>query len=87
MSLWHIRSVAEISSYKTYAYDNLKKSAQFAKGHDLKSAVIAPSMMYLLYPLDGEIEGYPKEKFVQDLVSEVSEPEWSTLYSVVERHC
>jgi hypothetical protein len=27
-------------------------------------------MLYLLYPLEGEIEGYSKEAFVQDLVNE-----------------
>ena len=38
----------------------------------MKQAVIAPSMMYLLYPLNGTVEGYPKENFVEDLVNEVS---------------
>ena len=38
----------------------------------MKQAVIAPSMLYLLYPLDGIVEGYPKEAFIDDLVSEVS---------------
>ncbi len=36
----------------------------------LKQAVIAPSMLYLLYPLDGEIEGYTREQFMEDLVDE-----------------
>ncbi|KAK5196760.1 hypothetical protein LTR16_006760 [Cryomyces antarcticus] len=27
-------------------------------------------MLYLLYPLDGEVEGYPKSDFVEDLVNE-----------------
>lgn len=36
----------------------------------MKTAVIAPSMLYLLYPLNGTVEGYPKEKFVEDLVAE-----------------
>lgn len=62
----------EYPRYKTYAYDNMKQSIPFAKGHAMKYAVIAPSMMYLLYPLNGSIEGYPKEKFVEDLVNEVS---------------
>lgn len=64
--------MAEYPRYKTYAYDNFKKSAPFAKGHEMKYAVIAPSMMYLLYPLNGEVEGYSKEQFVEDLVNEVS---------------
>ena len=37
----------------------------------MKQAVIAPSMLYLLYPLNGTVEGYPKEEFVEDLVNEV----------------
>jgi hypothetical protein len=43
-----------------------------ANGHDMKYAVIAPSMMYLLYPLNGEVEGYSKDEFVKDLVNEVN---------------
>lgn len=37
----------------------------------MKTAVIAPSMLYLLYPLNGTVEGYSREKFVEDLVDEV----------------
>ena len=37
----------------------------------MKQAVIAPSMLYLLYPLNGTVEGYPKAQFVEDLVKEV----------------
>ena len=37
----------------------------------MKTAVIAPSMLYLLYPLNGTIEGYSREKFVEDLIDEV----------------
>ena len=37
----------------------------------MKQAVIAPSMLYLLYPLNGSVEGYSKEQFVEDLVNEV----------------
>ena len=37
----------------------------------MKTAVIAPSMLYLLYPLNGTVEGYSREKFVDDLVDEV----------------
>ena len=58
--------------YKTYAYENFKKSAPYAEGtgHAMKSAVIAPSMLYLLYPLNGSVEGYSREEFVKDLVNE-----------------
>ncbi|KAE9406122.1 UROD/MetE-like protein [Gymnopus androsaceus JB14] len=44
--------------YKTYA------------GHPMKQAVIAPSMMYLLYPLNGSLEGYSRDQFKEDLVNE-----------------
>lgn len=56
--------------YKTYAYDNFRKSAPFADGKARKTAVVSPSMMYLLYPLKEEVEGYPKEQFLDDLVNE-----------------
>lgn len=36
----------------------------------MKSAVIAPSMLYLLYPLNGSVEGYSKDQFVKGLVNE-----------------
>ncbi|KAI9843391.1 MAG: hypothetical protein M1837_006417 [Sclerophora amabilis] len=55
--------------YKTYAYENFKKSKPYASGA-MKQAVIAPSMLYLLYPLSGTVEGYPKDQFVEDLVAE-----------------
>jgi hypothetical protein len=64
------RLVSGPLKYKTYAYDNLKKSLAFANGAAMKQAVIAPSMLYLLYPLNGTIEGYSKEDFVKDLVDE-----------------
>jgi methionine synthase II (cobalamin-independent) len=55
--------------YKTYAADYLKEAMPLAN-KPLKQAVIAPSMLYLLYPLDGEIEGYTREQFTEDLVNE-----------------
>ncbi|MGI8639897.1 MAG: hypothetical protein ACR2MG_08070 [Pyrinomonadaceae bacterium] len=55
--------------YKTYAADYLKEAVKMAD-KPLKQAVIAPSMLYLLYPLDGEIEGYTREQFMEDLVNE-----------------
>jgi hypothetical protein len=33
----------------------------------LKQAVIAPSMLSLLYPLDGKVEGYSRDEFLKDL--------------------
>ena len=59
--------------YKNYAYENFRKSAGYAKGEKqgmMKTAVIAPSMLYLLYPLNGKVEGYEREAFVEDLVAE-----------------
>jgi len=48
--------------YKTYAADTLAKSLPMAHT-PMKQAVIAPSMLALLYPLDSEIPGYPREAF------------------------
>ncbi|KAJ7742843.1 hypothetical protein B0H16DRAFT_1562531 [Mycena metata] len=56
--------------YKTYAFEYFAKSRPLAKIAAMKQAVVAPSMMYLLYPLQGEVEGYPKSEFVADLVAE-----------------
>ena len=36
----------------------------------LHQAVIAPSMMYLLYQLDGDVAGYPRKQFEEDIVNE-----------------
>ncbi|PVY97975.1 5-methyltetrahydropteroyltriglutamate--homocysteine methyltransferase [Actinomycetospora cinnamomea] len=55
--------------YKTYAADTLAKSVGYAH-RPIKQAVIAPSMLYLLYPLREEVPGYPKEQFEKDLVDE-----------------
>ncbi len=55
--------------YKTYAADYLREAVKMAD-KPLKQAVIAPSMLYLLYPLEGEIEGYTREQFMEDLVDE-----------------
>ncbi len=55
--------------YKTFAADYLKEAKKIAK-KPLKQAVIAPSMLALLYPLDGQVEGYPREKFLEDLCNE-----------------
>ena len=55
--------------YKTYASDLLKQSMPYAT-KPMKQAVIAPSMLSLLYPLDGEIPGYPRAQFLSDLCDE-----------------
>jgi len=55
--------------YKTYAADTLKKSIRLAH-RPMKQAVIAPSMLALLYPLDEAVPGYTREQFEKDLVNE-----------------
>jgi len=55
--------------YKTYAAEFVTKNRTIAT-HPVKQAVISPSMMMLLYPLDGEIDGYPREQFLEDCVNE-----------------
>jgi methionine synthase II (cobalamin-independent) len=55
--------------YKTYASEFVKKNRKIAT-RDVKQAVISPSMMMLLYPLEGEIDGYPREQFLSDVVDE-----------------
>jgi methionine synthase II (cobalamin-independent) len=55
--------------YKTHAADTLKKSIKFAT-KPMKQAVIAPSMLALLYPLKDEVPGYPREQFEEDLTNE-----------------
>jgi methionine synthase II (cobalamin-independent) len=55
--------------YKTYAAEYVERAMKMAT-KPLKQAVIAPSMLALLYPLDGEVEGYPREQFLSDLCDE-----------------
>jgi methionine synthase II (cobalamin-independent) len=55
--------------YKTYAADTLKKSIGYAHV-PMKQAVIAPSMLALLYPLKDEVPGYSREQFEEDIVNE-----------------
>lgn len=55
--------------YKTYSGDVLTQSIGYAT-KPMKQAVIAPSMLCLLYPLDEEIDGYTRADFESDLVDE-----------------
>jgi methionine synthase II (cobalamin-independent) len=55
--------------YKTFAADTLKRSIKLAS-RPMKQAVIAPSMLALLYPLDEQISGYTREQFESDLIDE-----------------
>ena len=69
----HDRQLPRIVSgpfrYKQYASEFVEKNKQDAS-KPVKQAVISPSMMMLLYPLDGEIDGYPREQFLDDVVDE-----------------
>ncbi|MDQ3104858.1 MAG: 5-methyltetrahydropteroyltriglutamate--homocysteine methyltransferase [Actinomycetota bacterium] len=55
--------------YKTYASQYLERSLPMAT-KPMKQAVIAPSMLSLLYPLDDDIDGYSREQFLADLCDE-----------------
>ena len=55
--------------YQTYAADTLGKSIGYAN-RPIKQAVIAPSMLYLLYPLENQLDGYSKDQFEHDLADE-----------------
>jgi methionine synthase II (cobalamin-independent) len=55
--------------YKTYAMDTLAKSIRFAT-KPMKQAVIAPSMLALLYPLNEDVPGYSRAQFEEDLLNE-----------------
>jgi methionine synthase II (cobalamin-independent) len=56
--------------YKTFAAEFVEKNKAIAS-KPVKQAVISPSMMMLLYPLEEEIEGYPREQFLDDVCDEV----------------
>jgi methionine synthase II (cobalamin-independent) len=55
--------------YQTYAADTLRRSIPMAS-KPMKQAVIAPSMLALLYPLDQPVPGYSRDAFEEDLVAE-----------------
>ena len=55
--------------YKRYASEFVEKNVKIAT-KPVKQAVIAPSMMMLLYPLEGEVEGYSRDAFLSDCVDE-----------------
>lgn len=55
--------------YEHFAAESLKKSMAMAN-KPLKQAVIAPSMIVLLYPLKDEVPGYSREDFEADIVDE-----------------
>ncbi|MDN5932163.1 MAG: 5-methyltetrahydropteroyltriglutamate--homocysteine methyltransferase [Pseudonocardia sp.] len=56
-------------TYNQHASDTLKKSIPYAT-KPMKQAVIAPSMLALLYPLKDPVEGYSREDFEAALIDE-----------------
>lgn len=54
--------------YQRYADSYLDVALRYAS-KPVKQAVISPSALSLMYPAD-EIPGYPREQFIQDLLSE-----------------
>ncbi len=56
--------------YKTFASEFVEKNKAIAT-KPVKQAVISASMMMLLYPLEEELEDYPRERFLDDVVDEV----------------
>ncbi|MGI8512922.1 MAG: 5-methyltetrahydropteroyltriglutamate--homocysteine methyltransferase, partial [Solirubrobacteraceae bacterium] len=56
--------------YKTFASEFVEKNKAIAS-KPVKQAVISPSMMMLLYPLEEELEGYSREQFLDDVCDEV----------------
>jgi 5-methyltetrahydropteroyltriglutamate--homocysteine methyltransferase len=54
--------------YKSYAESYLKEAQSYART-PVKQAVISPSALSLLYPAEG-IETYPREVFINDLITE-----------------
>ncbi|MDQ3734743.1 MAG: hypothetical protein M3400_12260, partial [Actinomycetota bacterium] len=56
-------------TYKHYAVETLQKSLGMTD-KPLKQAVIAPSMLALLYPLKDEIPDYSREQFEADVCNE-----------------
>ena len=55
--------------YKTYAAEFTAKAKKMAS-KPLKQAVIAPSMLALVYQLDGEVAGYSRDQFLSDVCDE-----------------
>ena len=70
----HHRQLPRLTSgpfkYRNFNADNFLRSKPYATKGDMKTAVISPSMLYLLYPLNGEVSGYSKDQFVADLADE-----------------
>jgi 5-methyltetrahydropteroyltriglutamate--homocysteine methyltransferase len=68
----HTRRIPRLTQapfrYKEHAWRYLEAAKRYATT-PLKQAVISPSALSLLYPT-GEIEGYTREQFIEDLLNE-----------------
>jgi 5-methyltetrahydropteroyltriglutamate--homocysteine methyltransferase len=68
----HVRRMPRLTSapfqYKLHADRYLEVAQRYAKT-PVKQAVISPSALSLLYPVDG-IAGYSREQFIEDLLAE-----------------
>jgi 5-methyltetrahydropteroyltriglutamate--homocysteine methyltransferase len=68
----HTRRMPRLTSgpfrYKRYADSYLDTAMRYAN-LPVKQAVISPSALSLMYP-EGEIRGYPREQFIDDLLRE-----------------
>src|SRR5215210_2194482 len=68
----HVRRMPRLTAgpfrYKRYADSYLDVALKYAN-RPLKQAVISPSALSLMYPAD-ELAGYPRDEFIQDLLSE-----------------
>jgi methionine synthase II (cobalamin-independent) len=69
----HNRQLPRITAgpfrYQTYASEFVEKNVKIAT-RPVKQAVISPSMMMLLYPLDGDIPEYSRQQFLDDVIDE-----------------
>src|SRR5687768_12855202 len=68
----HVRRMPRLTAgpfrYKRHADSYLDAALRYAHV-PVKQAVISPSALSLMYPSD-EIPGYPREKFIEDLLGE-----------------
>ena len=55
--------------YQTWAAEFVEKNKQIAS-KPVKQAVISPSMMMLLYPLEEDLPDYPREEFLSDVIDQ-----------------
>jgi 5-methyltetrahydropteroyltriglutamate--homocysteine methyltransferase len=68
----HVRRLPRLTrgpfKYVRYADEYLRNARRFAT-RPVKQAIISPSALSLMYP-EQELEGYPREQFIEDLISE-----------------